>query len=503
MPVDTTHRLYDQFAPSWQRTRDVLAGEDAVKAAGEAYIPRLETQTDEEYQQYVARGFFYNATARTLAGYLGMIFRRDPAVNSPADGDRAASLLGVSSVFSSFLEDVDLFGTTLASYARHLATEVLSVGRGGTLVDWHEGMERRAFLAFYSAENILNWRVARINGRMQPTLVVLREWAAEINGDEFEEELKEQILVQRLEAVGDGAPTLPPSGAVGTQRPTYVYRVEKWEQREKQDAKDEMEWVRVSVATPTRNGKTLSSIPFVFHGPTHSRADVERSPIDDIVVANLDHFRINVEFKHGMHFTALPTAWVSGFDKTTTLKIGSRTAWVADIPGASAGFLEFKGEGLQTFERALDRVERLLAVLGSRLLESQKRVSESAEALALRQGGEASILGSLATSLSSSLTDVMRWVYWWHTVTADPSDVSEETACVKLNTDFETAHMTGKDLTALVAAWQAGAISQDTMLFQFRQGEILPPGRTVEEEKRIIGLDDKSKEDVDALAKPG
>lgn len=51
---------------------------------------------------------------------------------------------------------------------------------------------------------------------------------------------------------------------------------------------------------------------------------------------------------------------------------------------ATARFLEFKGEGLSTFERALDRAERLLAVLGSRLLESQRRVSESAEALTTR-----------------------------------------------------------------------------------------------------------------------
>jgi hypothetical protein len=493
MPVDSSHRSYDQFAASWQRTRDVLAGEDAVKAAGETYIPRLESQTDQEYKQYVARGFFYNATARTLAGYLGMIFRREPAMNRPlnrkhmetrsADGSGVPALPGIATAFDTFLEDVDLFGTTLASYARHVAAEVLSVGRGGTLVDWHDGMERRAFLAFYSAENILNWRVARINGRMQPTLVVLREWSGEASEDEFQEELKEQILVLRLEVDGDGAPSLPPSGAASRSR--HVYRVEKWEQRKTQTG--QMEWVRESVATPTRNGKPLESIPFVFHGPTHSRADVERSPIEDIVVANLDHFRINVDFKHGMHFTALPTAWVSGFDKATQLKIGSTTAWVTDTVGASAGYLEFKGEGLQTFERALDRVERLLAVLGSRLLESQKRVSESAEALTLRQGGEASILGSLATSLSSSLTDVMRWVYWWHTVIPNASDVDEGTVCVKLNTDFETAHLTGQDLAALVAAWQAGAISQDTMLYQFRQGEILPPGRTSEEEKRMIG----------------
>lgn len=63
-----------------------------------------------------------------------------------------------------------------------------------------------------------------------------------------------------------------------------------------------------------------------------------------------------------MHFTALPTAWVSGFAKDDPLRMGANTAWVTETPGATAGFLEFKGDGLQTFERALDRVERLLAV---------------------------------------------------------------------------------------------------------------------------------------------
>lgn len=64
----------------------------------------------------------------------------------------------------------------------------------------------------------------------------------------------------------------------------------------------------------------------------------------------------------------------------------------------------------------------------------------------------------------------MRWVYWWHTVIPDPSDVGEEMVCVKLNTDFETAHLNGHDLAALVSAWQAGAISRDTLLHNLRQG---------------------------------
>lgn len=44
-----------------------------------------------------------------------------------------------------------------------------------------------------------------------------------------------------------------------------------------------------------------------------------------------------------------------------------------------AGFLEFTGQGLMTFERAMDRDERLMAFLGSRLLENNKKVGETAE----------------------------------------------------------------------------------------------------------------------------
>lgn len=64
--------------------------------------------------------------------------------------------------------------------------------------------------------------------------------------------------------------------------------------------------------------------------------------------------------------------------------------------------------------RALDRVERLLTVLGSRLLESQKRVSESAEALSIRQAGESSIIVSISASVTAAMNEVLRWIYWWH-----------------------------------------------------------------------------------------
>ena len=177
-----------------------------------------------------------------------------------------------------------------------------------------------------------------------------------------------------------------------------------------------------------------------------------KSPIEDLVSANLDHYRLNTDYKHGMHFTALPTAFVTGFDKTAQLRIGSTTAWVTDTLGAAAGYLEFKGDGLMTFERALDRVERLLTVLGSRLLESQKRVSESAEALAIRQAGESSIIAGISASITASLNDLLRWVYWWHSTESTPEEITAANISYELNTDFDASLMSATEIQALVSA---------------------------------------------------
>jgi hypothetical protein len=84
----------------------------------------------------------------------------------------------------------------------------------------------------------------------------------------------------------------------------------------------------VETGITLRLGKPLPLIPFVFHGPRHSRPGFDRGPLEDIIAENLDHYRLDADFKHGLHLTALPTAWVSGFDKAASLRIGSSTAWL-------------------------------------------------------------------------------------------------------------------------------------------------------------------------------
>jgi hypothetical protein len=288
------------------------------------------------------------------------------------------------------------------------------------------------------------------------------------DADPFAVKLAETVRVLKLESLADG----------GTR-----YVVEIWEHL--QDGNESV-WVKVDTRVPLRLGKPLPLIPFVFHGPRNALPDVDKLPLADIISVNLDHYRLDADYKHGLHFTALPTAWVAGFDKKDDLHIGSSTAWVSDTVGAVAGFLEFKGHGLSTFENAQNRDERLMALLGSRMLEDTKRVGETADAIELRQAGENSILMTLALSLSDSITHVLRWVYWWNSTETIPEDVSAELVLLQINTDFTAKGLTSLEITAIVGAWQAGAISQATMFDLFRKGEVLPTGRTDAEEKNLV-----------------
>ena len=124
MPVNSTHPDYDAAAVDWARARDVLSGEDAVKAGGEKYLPRLDSRTDEEFAAYVKRASLFNAAARSSEACLGLIFRRALVVKLPGEGT------GVGRALAQFQNDADMLGTSLTAYAKMLVGEVVDGGAG-------------------------------------------------------------------------------------------------------------------------------------------------------------------------------------------------------------------------------------------------------------------------------------------------------------------------------------------------------------------------------------
>ncbi len=467
MPVNTPSPEYEAALPRWQRCRDAFEGSDAVKARATDYLPMLEGHhgSSQKYEAYKMRAVFYNATARTVAGLLGSVFRATPSWTFPA-------------TFEDDLKDVTLMGRPLVSFALMAFNELLVTGRVGVQVDMPKEPESgattpRPYWVLRRAEDILSWRTVVRDGQEILTRVVLSEVVEEDNPDDKWSPTRiDQIRVLELVPRGDQPAT---------------YQILRFRNKKTSDEAEDQWKQHDEPIVPLKHGDPLTFIPFQFIGPTSVTPAIEKSPIVDIVDVNLSHYRTSADFEHGAHVTALPTPWISG----ATLKdgepfpIGSATAWVLPDPQARAGMLEFTGDGLQTLERSLSVKQEQMASLGARLIESRKAAAETAEALRLAMSGDHSVLASMASTFDQAMTNVMRW----H---ADWSGAADTKITFAVNKDFFEARLTAQEAQALVGTWQAGGISFETLFWNLQAGEWIEPGRTIEQERALIAAGEEN-----------
>ncbi|WP_434033583.1 DUF4055 domain-containing protein [Cupriavidus sp. a3] len=459
MPVDTKHPDYIAALPKWAKCRDAVKGEEAVHAKGQTYLPKLSGQSDEAYEAYKQRAGFYNGTGRTLEVLTGLVFRRPPTIDLPS---------GMESVQA----DADMSGTPLLTMCEKTADELLQVGRFGLLVDYPtqqnepltvgqaEARGLRPFMALYTAEAIINWSTGRVGNQTTLTQVVLAE-SVEVRKDEFTVECKAQYRVLDL---FEGR-----------------YRVRLFRP-------DLAQNVAISEIFPLMNGRPMGFIPFVICNPTGISWQVSKPPLLDLVNINMSHYRGTADYEHGLHYTGLPTAWITGHasqgvneDGTAaseTWSIGSGEAWVIPEEGAKVGFLEFQGAGLSQLKDSLDGKVQMMSTLGARMLMQEKRQAEAAETASIYRAGENSVLASVANAASSALTRALEWMRDWMGQSGEVS--------ARLNTDFLPTGLTAQDITALVSAWMQGAISWETLFDNLVRGEVVADGSTADEERARI-----------------
>jgi hypothetical protein len=462
MPVKSTHPQYDQYLPKWKRCRDVSQGQDAIYAGATNYLPQLKDQDNVEYQNYLTRAPFYNATWRTIVGLQGMLFRKPPMVVVP-------------SIINPMIKDVTMSGTPLHIFALECVEEVFTTGRVGIFVDYPlvdaanmtqadaQEQQLRPLMKKYLAEAIINWKVLPINNKPTLAMVVLSENKL-VPVDEFKDNIIQQYRV--LDLYNDST--------YG-----YIYRVRVFEVKQEKDLAEQD--VLISSVIPIIDGKPLNYIPFYFSSTDDVESDVDEPPLIDLVDMNLSHFKTTADYEHGCHFTGLPTPVITGHvseNDGEKLYIGSACAWVFAESDAKAFYLEFKGEGLMALENNLKRKETHMAILGARMLEVQSKGVESADTAAIHRTGEQSMLASVSQAVSIAFTKALETFCAFAGAKGDIS--------FKLNKDFFPVPMDSLQLTALIAAWQNSAISYDTLIDNLKSGEILEQDATPEQERALI-----------------
>jgi hypothetical protein len=454
MPVNTESHEYTENKKLWRKCNHAVAGQHEIHEHGEMYLPRLSGQNDAEYRAYVKRALYYNATGRTLDGLTGMLFLKPPKVEYPT-------------AMQSIVDDITMTGLSLHQFAEMVTDDIVTVGRCGVLVDFPPitnastmaemtQLGARPYATKYDADCIINWKNKRVNNVQMLSMVVLKE-SAQIQLDEFESQSVTRYRVLDLSEFG--------------------YRQRVFEE----DKHGNIQQVGDDIY-PLANGKTMSFIPFEFIGVRDNSPCVDKPPLLDLVDVNLSHYCTSADLEHGRHFTGLPTPVVCGvqLESGQSLSIGSAKAWVFPDPQASATFLEFTGQGLGELREAMREKESMMATLGARMLAPEAKGIESAQTASIHRAGENSVLASISQSISISLTHVLEWLRDWSNITGD--------VIVELNRDFVPPTMTAQDLTALVTAWQSGAISSLDLFNQLKQNDIIKPEVTFDDQQEAIKM---------------
>jgi hypothetical protein len=488
--ITSQHQAYMALLPLWTKVRDVVAGEEAVKSGGDRYLPRLASQeandlyAQQSYASYLMRASYYDAASRTVQGLVGAIMRKDPSIEGVPDAD--------------IVDIMDALGINYEG-AKALTMcqieDAVTVGRYALMVDKGEDPEGRPYVVQFPAEDVVNWAEAEIDGRRTLSMVAISQtYEVPDPSDRLGLTVKEepQLLILRLGAVPEqweGVPGYEGFASAPGDQPIYwqeIWREQESGKGQKSTGFGERPY---EIKVPTKNGgRFWDEIPCdIVNAIGGITSKTEKPPMLPLANGVLEHYRRGADLEWGRHMTAIPQAWMSGFDieEGARMVVGCGYAWATPQTGANVQYLEFSGAGLGSLEGGQAATETKLAILGARMLEAQPNQAEAMGTVRLRQSGDRSILATIAHNVSEAMTRaIQRYLSWQY-----PSfDSTDQLAGVRyaLATDFDSSRLDPAEMASLTQALQDGSISWETYSYNLRRGEMLQPGVTDEEERDRI-----------------
>ena len=329
---------YVERYSQWRKNRDVVAGENVVKRAGDTYLIPFssqqtgDTERDREVKrEYLRRAVFVPYAQKFVYGVSGALTRHNPLVT--IEGFRKIRNLTEVEFLGTLLPD----GMNLVDCILMSLQEMMKTGEVGFWVN-----DGKVYL--YSAENILN---------QKEDYVLLKETI---------EPSRKISDVARRQKKNKGTSFVD-------GRDGYVIRYRELTLRNGNfvvRTYDE-NFKRTYSTYPKIRGKKLNYIPFYS---VKSRTDLPM--VSDMVGLNLNHYNLSALIAQAQRFSSFPIYAVpiprGTQAKTPKYHISPFRVWEysADTKGPSV--LEFYGQSLQTLQASLKDIEHNIAASGARIV---------------------------------------------------------------------------------------------------------------------------------------
>ena len=424
--INDPNAIWFQQEPHWMLIEDLLGGTYQMRKRHRKYLPQEPREIDESYDNRLARSVcppFYLRLERMLAG---MLTRKPVRLNDTADPIRE------------HLFDVDLQGNDLNVWTYETTRKMVRYGHVGVLVDAPtSGQSGRPYWVTYTPRDILGYRTEMIDGEVKLTQLRLQEKVSVPDG------LYGEKIIDQIRLLTRGGFEIHQKG-------------------------------KNNLFTKIDEGTTsLSEIPFSVAYANRLNLLESRPPMSDIAELNLKAYQIQSDLDNQLHISAVPMLAFYGFPQQAeevSAGPGEAIAFPAD---GRAEYIEPAGRSYDAQFKRLEVLSTQINELGLAAVLGQKLSAETAEAKRIDRSQGDSTMMVVAQQMQDMIDNCLSF---------HGQLLNAEAGSCFVNRDFLSQRLDPQEIQALLQLYTSGSITQETLLKQLHEGEVLGDEFDVEEE---------------------
>jgi hypothetical protein len=425
--VDAPNNSWVRMEPGWLLIEQLLKGTRGIRQGHRKFLPQFPREADESYDVRLSKAVlspFYKRLELLLAGML----TRKPV-----------RLTDVSDQVTEQLFDVDLQGNDLQTWLFNTARIALRYGHVGVLVDApRAGENGRPYWITISPRELLGWRTEIADGKQRLTMLRIAETVTVPDGKYGEKD------VERVRVLTPGA-----------------YEIHEKDEKGDYKIVDE--------------GRTsLSEIPFAVAYANRTGVMESIPPLDDIAELNLQHYQVSSDLSNILSVSAIPLLAIYGFPQSAEEISAGASEALALPETARSEYIEPSGNSFDAQFKQLEQIENKINGLGLAAVLGAKLVGESAEAKRIDRSQGDSTMMVIAQQMQDLIDNCLRFhAQYLQEPVAGSSQV---------NRDFMGQRLEPQEIQALLQLYTAGTITQDTLLNELANGDVLSEDFDIEEE---------------------
>ncbi|WP_180113269.1 DUF4055 domain-containing protein [Acinetobacter sp. YH12073] len=440
MSVNTQHPEYAKHYPKWVMMKDAL--NDEVIKKGTVYLSKTPGMLalDREgldpeqnvYCGYKSRAQYPLWVSDSVRTMNGLLTRLKPEVNLV---HKQLEILKTQATNDGFGVD-QLF--------IRCCIEALAKGRYGLLVDFDD--KGQPYISMYDSLSIINWKSGDVGGRRDAKLIVLQE--SHLKAEQSKYGHESEVLYRELELADN-----------------------QYEVRLLTESGKEVESFE-----PKMGAKRLNFIPFVFGGSLDNSPEIGDIPLYSMAKCAVKYYQLSADYYQSLYLTAHPQPYTIGADNVDLKVSGPMMLWVLP-PGASCGFMEIQGNGIEKTKAEMDSQKNAAVEAGAKVLDAGS--NESGEARKARQNDQHASLHTVVKAAAEAIEQACKYAALW--LGLDDSEI-RFTVPLEFAQDIDP-----QILAQLSNLMMAGKISSDTVWTYLQTGKI--PERDKEAEDDLIEED--------------